>query len=102
MICLAFIFGLFSSSIIENSAVSNSETLSEKTIEQQRVFADSTLRIPSKGARVYIIGDFLYWTAYQEGLNFSYKAKGQPEQLPLSDVKIVEFDSAWNTGFRVG
>ncbi len=64
--------------------------------------SDSSLRTPNKGARVYLIGEFLYWSANEDGLNFAYKAKGQPGQLPLLDVKIKPFDIEWKPGFRVG
>ncbi|HEY2810335.1 MAG TPA: Lpg1974 family pore-forming outer membrane protein [Rhabdochlamydiaceae bacterium] len=64
--------------------------------------ADPALYAPTPGARVFIIGDFLYWTAQQEGLDFSYTAKGTPGQLPLFDVKTLSCDPEWSTGFRVG
>jgi len=55
-----------------------------------------------KNARLVLVADFLYWTAAEEGLDFSYKAQGTPGELPAKDVKIAEFSQPWNTGFRVG
>ncbi len=57
---------------------------------------------PPKYTRVFIIGDFLYWMANEEGLDYAYKAKGTPGVLPLTDIRIKEFDPTWNFGFRVG
>ena len=57
---------------------------------------------PIKRTRVFIIGDFLYWAADEEGLEYSYKAKGTPGELPLTDIKMKEFQPTWNSGFRVG
>lgn len=64
--------------------------------------SDAAWRQPAKGARVYLIGEFLYWSANTDGPDFAYKAEGTPRELPLADVKIKAFDISWHPGFRVG
>lgn len=55
-----------------------------------------------KDARLMILADFLYWTAQEDGLDFSYKATGTPGQLPATDIKIEQLSTPWNAGFRIG
>jgi len=103
MIPLALIFGIFPSSFDGPAASAVAAHPQKKeNIQKNVVWSDNSLRTPKKGARVYIIGDFLYWSANEDGLDFAYKAKGQPGQLPLTDVKIKPFDCEWKPGFRVG
>lgn len=98
---------------MELSAEHSSDNLTQPVSIHQESYVHTNLqgkeqaiapsaRPPNIGARVYLIGDFLYWFAKESQLNFSYRAKGTPGQFPLSDVQIIAFNTEWNFGFRVG
>ncbi len=97
MLCLAFIFGLFSSALDPATSKTSSEPLVE---ERERAYP--TLLFPKKGARVFLIADLLYWSAQEKGINFGYQAEGIPNTLPLSNVKAVQCDTHYKPGFRIG
>jgi|GEM_PF-6920140 len=102
MMHFPLILALFPSSMDRAPPLLAAPISQEQKNEEIIPASDTSLRTPDKGARVYLIGDFLYWIANQEGLDLAYKAKGVPGQLPLNAVKIKSFDREYNPGFRVG
>jgi Legionella pneumophila major outer membrane protein precursor len=90
--------------IILHTFASSTETASPTPAKKETHLpsSENAWRQPDKGAHVYLIGEFLYWSANIDTPDFAYKAKGTPGTLPLTDVKIKAFDIEWNPGFRVG
>ncbi len=73
--------------------------------EQPAITPPPTL--PSKrpdirGARLFLTGDFLYWMAEQEGLDYAFKAKGTDGSTPITDGRVKSITPDWGIGFRIG
>lgn len=96
MFLLASFLGIFTSSFDAAAPSTAVAAVEQKQPTEWIAPADPTWRIPKKGARVYLIGDFLYWSATSNAVLQGFKIEDS------SHVKIKPFDIAYKPGFRVG
>lgn len=98
MFLLASLLGIFTSSFnTQPNSVSSIEIEQKKPKEP--FSSDPSWRVPNKGARVNLIGDFLYWSANTSALLQGFKANNSSTPL---HTKIKPFEIAYKPGFRVG
>ncbi len=55
-----------------------------------------------EGYHLYLIGEFLWMKAEEDGLSYSYKTNNPLGLSSDNDIRLEEMDFDWNYGFRVG
>ena len=89
-------------SVSNGSSEMSLNDISQTTVQGTVGTKNPTSRPNIRRAHLFITGDFLYWFADQDGLEFNFKAEGVSGQLPVSDAKLKDFSSEWDPGFRLG
>jgi Legionella pneumophila major outer membrane protein precursor len=55
-----------------------------------------------EGYHLFLIGDFLWMKAEEDGLTYSYKTNNPGGTSPSNEIRLEEMEFDWNFGFRVG
>lgn len=60
---------------------------------------ESKQRVPKRpGNKAFIVSDFLYWEAIQEGIEYAVRSEADSDV----DAKIKDIDFDWSPGYRIG
>jgi hypothetical protein len=96
---------LADSDATQNAALRNFNTRLkklEKEMKSRKWYNPPAGAQEVRGYHLFLIGEFLWWKAEEDGLTFSYKTNNPTGQLTDNKIRLEEMDFEWDYGFRVG